>query len=86
MHSLISLFGSCSLPLFESLMIRNARKLARALFIEYAHEERFEVSFQETDLRTRIADILRQEYGCQVTEDEFKQGLSVQVPKSGHAA
>ena len=62
-------------------MKRNARKLAEALLKEYAHEQNFEVSFQENDLLSSVAEVLRRDYGCLVTEDEFKPGLKVQVPK-----
>jgi len=63
-------------------MKQNARRLAHALIKEYAHEEKFEVSFQENDLRASVAEVLRRDFGCVVVEDEFKQGLKVQVPKA----
>ena len=78
MHGLTSLFAGANSPLTNS-MTRNARRLAQALIKEYAHEEEFEVSFQEDDLLASIAKVLREDFGCEVAEDAFKHGLRVQV-------
>ena len=82
MQRLTSLFGQLQTSPTKPLMSRNAKRLAYALIKEYGREENFEVSFQERELLSSVAEILRHDFGCVVTEDQFKQGLKVQVPKS----
>ena len=63
-------------------MTKLAHKIADALYREYSHEQSFEVKFPEDELLKAIADILRQEYGCEVYLNPFKHGLTVRVPKA----